>query len=141
VNVSRPGTLLPMVLMALAFASALAVGGTFVARQLARSVRMEMSAEQLQPAAERALVESIAAWDSVSRGAQPLGSTLALPFVASSSPSVVVWVTRLDAASFWLVAESSAGTRPLLRRRIGLVVRSAGGVPTLVPGRAWGDLP
>jgi len=132
---------LAIVLLAVALASALVVGGSFVARQLASSVRAETQSELLQPAAERALVESIAAWDSVSRAAQPIGSSFALPVVAAPPTNVRAWVTRLGESTYWLVAEACVGTRPMLRRRIGVVVRVSGGAATLVPGRAWGELP
>ena len=135
------GAALPIVLMAITLATALAVGGAFITRQLATSVRTGLRAEQLEPAAERALVDAIVSWDSAARAEQPLGGTSLLSESASLVPKVDVWITRLTASTYWLVSEAVVDVHPQLRRRIGVVVKDSAGVPALVPGRAWGDLP
>jgi hypothetical protein len=127
--------------MAITLATALAVGGAFITRQLATSVRTGLRAEQLEPAAERALVDAIVSWDSVARAQQPIGDTSLLSESASSVPKVNVWITRLTASTYWVVAEAAVDVRPQLRRRIGVVVKDSAGVAGLVSGRAWGDLP
>ena len=135
------GAALPMVLFAMTIASALAVGGAFVARQLAAAARFAQRGSMLQPAAERSLVELIAMWDSSARSDQPIGSVTTLASPAISGLEVASWVTRSSDRTYWLVAEAASRERPPVRRRIGVLVRVSAGVPALVPLRAWSDLP
>lgn len=135
------GAALPIVLFAMTIASALAVGGSFVARQLAASARFAQRGSTLQPAAERALVELIAMWDSSARSDQPVGTVATLSSSTISGLSVASWVTRTNERTFWLVAEAASVEKPAIRRRIGALVRVSGGLPALVPLRAWSDLP
>jgi hypothetical protein len=139
--VSERGAALPIALLAITLASALAVGGIFVTRQLASSVSASRRADEVEPAAERALVRAIVAWDSVARAEQPIGTTATVIVDTSTAAHVDAWVTRLSERTYWLVARAVADVRPALRRRIGVLVRVTGGVPALVPKRAWGDLP
>lgn len=137
----RAGAALPMVIFAITMASALAVGGAFVSRQLAASARLGQRADLLAPAAEGALVNAIAGWDSVARAADTLGHSAALSGTTSDGLQTSVWVTRVSPACYWMVAEAISGARPVLRRRIGVLVRSISGVPTIVSGHGWSDLP
>ena len=130
-----------VVIVAIALLSALAVGGTFVTRQLASSVRTAQRAEELEPVAEGALVQAIIAWDSASRAEQPIGMSSIVAVSPSPRASVDVWVTRLSESTYWFVAQAAVDVRPPLRRRIGVLVRVSGGAPALVPQRAWSDLP
>ena len=137
----RPGITLPVVLFALAMTSALAVGGAYVTRQLASVAGTQERGALLEPPCERALVEAVASWDSLARVQQPIG------MVAQTTPPpephvrTNTWITRISSSSFWLVAECADDRPPTLRRRIGVVVRVANGGPTLVPERAWHELP
>jgi hypothetical protein len=137
----RPGVALPVVLFAIAATSALAVGGTYVTRQYAASVHTARRQGELEPAAERALVEAIASWDSVARSEQLVGTAVALKTSTTAGARAEIWVTRATQSTYWLVAEASSDARPPLRRRIGLLVRVSGGAPALVSDRAWSELP
>ena len=130
-----------MVLFALSMASALAVGGAYVTRQHAAAARAAQRGAESEPMSERALVEAAASWDSVARASQPIGTVASLPASSADGVRTNAWITRISQSAYWLVAESTADTRPALRRRIGLLIRVSNGVPALVPERAWSELP
>jgi len=135
------GAALPVVLLAMTMASALAVGGVYVARGVAASARLSQRGAALQPSAESVLVEAVANWDSLAWSDQPVGSVVSVTGVSSSGTQTDAWITRLGEHIYWLVAESSTPVRPGLRRRIGLLVTVSGGFPTAVPQRGWTELP
>jgi hypothetical protein len=137
----RRGTAIPIVLFALAMASALAVGGAYVTRQLAAAARASQRGAGSEPMSERALVEAAVSWDSVTRANQAVGTVASLPTSSTDGVRTNAWITRISQSAYWLVAESAADTRPVLRRRIGLLIRVSNGVPALVPERAWSELP
>jgi hypothetical protein len=137
----RRAAALPVVLFSMAMVSALAVGGTYVTRQFAASVRTAQRHTELEPAAEQALAQAIVTWDSATRAAQLVGTVAVLPTTDAAGVRTESWVTRTSATTYWLVAEASGDARPVLRRRIGVVVRVAGGVAGLVSHRAWSELP
>ena len=58
------GAALPVVLFALAMASALAVGGLFVARRLVASAQTSQRGSGIETVAESILVMAVANWDS-----------------------------------------------------------------------------
>jgi hypothetical protein len=128
-------------LFAMTMASALAVGGAFVTRELAASARSALRGSDLEPAAERVLVDAIVSWDSASRAQQGVGVVSALPPPSSVGVRTDAWITRLSGRTYWLVAQSESGVRPSLRRRIGVVIQLSDGAPQLVPLRAWSELP
>jgi hypothetical protein len=130
-----------MVLFALAMTSALAVGGAYVTRQIAASARMAQRGAESEPMSERALAEAVVSWDSVARAQQPIGTVAPLAASRIGAVSTNAWITRISESAYWLVAESTTDLRPVLRRRIGLLIRVSGGVPALVPARAWSELP
>lgn len=136
-----PGFALPLVLFAISISSALAVGGAYVTRQFAGSARAGNRALELEGAAERALVQAVASWDSSARESQPIGSVVSLPADGGGVVEIGLWVTRTTTHDFWLVGESSGGTKPLLRRRLGVLIRLDSGRPLVVSRRAWSDLP
>lgn len=136
------GAALPVVLLALAMSSALAVGGVYVARQLASAASLGQRASTLGPTAEALLVTAYASWDSVGRADQPVGSTTDLPPLSDAAGvRAIGWVTRTGLDQYWLVAEASLTHKPLLRTRLGLVVSTAHGRPRPIPRRAWAELP
>lgn len=137
----RRAAALPLVLFAMTMVSALAVGGTYVTRQLAASARSAERRAQLEPEAERALAEAIVTWDSVARSAQQVGTVASLSMNGVGGVRTEAWITRTTALTYWLVAEASDDTPPSLRRRIGVVIRASGGVAALVSQRAWSELP
>jgi hypothetical protein len=133
----RRGAALAAVLLALALANALVVGAVFVARRQSASARVDVAGAPLQPLAEVALVAAIAGWDSVARAEQRVGETVSLPETANVS----VWITRTSGELYWLVAESRRTAPPRLSRRVGTVVSSVGGQPTVAFPRGWAELP
>lgn len=137
----KRGSALPVMMFVLAMVSALAVSGAFVARQVAENARVHERSAGLEPLAENALVDAIAAWDSVSRSAQAIGQSVPLGGVSGPDTRVDAWVTRVTDRIYWLVAEARALARPRLARRLGAVVRVTKGVPALVSERAWSELP
>lgn len=137
----RRGAALPVVLLALTMTSALAVGGAFISRQSVASARLASRGAGLQPAAERALVDAIAAWDSVGRRMQAIGTTEELPQTTSGGVITSAWTTRTSETLYWIVAESRSESRPALHRRMGVVVWFAGGAPAIAFPRGWGELP
>jgi hypothetical protein len=137
----RRGAALPAVLLALTLTSALAVGGAFVARQHAGMARLSLQGMELLPAAEEALVNAIVQWDSSARESQPVGTAMAIQVTEEPPRRVDVWVTRTTPWQFWLVAQTTNGVRPVLRRRLGVVVTTSTGVPRIVTARGWAELP
>lgn len=137
----RRGAALPTMILVLAMTSALAVGGAFVARQVAANARVLERGATLEPLAESALVAAVAAWDSVARDEQVIGSSVSGTTTNAESADCQLAITRLTASLYWLVAEAQTTSRPRLRRRLGLLVRVTAGVPRAVPQRAWAELP
>jgi hypothetical protein len=137
----KRGAALPAVILALTLTSALAVGGAFVARQHAAMARVSLQGIELLPAAEEALVNAIARWDTATMDAQPVGNVMTFPVREESERRVEVWATRTGRWQFWLVAQATSGVRPVLRRRLGVVVTTSTGVPRLSAGRGWAELP
>lgn len=137
----KQGAALPIVLLTITMTSALAVGGVFVARGVAASARLAQRAPEVQAPAESALVHAVVSWDSAARAQQPVGATVSLSPASTSELITAAWATRIGATTFWLVAETTSRTRPLLRRRLGLVVRVSAEAPMVVPQRGWSELP
>lgn len=137
----RSGAALVIVLFAISLTGALAAGGVYLSRSFTRAVRATVTGADLSLPAEGALVSLIAAWDSAARIAQPLGSTVIASVAGFEAGSTRAWITRLAVDFYWLQAESAAGNRPMLRRRVGLLVTTRSGAPRPAPDRAWSALP
>ena len=135
------GAALPIMLLLLALTSALAVTGVFVTRRVVASASATERAVEVEPAAERALVDVIAQWDTLQRRLQPVGLTQLVASAATAGPTTSVWVTRLSARTYWVVAESRGGTREMLRHRLGVLAKITNDVAGPVSGRAWTPLP
>ena len=133
----RRGASLASVLLALGLLNALVVGAVFVARRQSATARLD--ATSLQPLAERALVLAVAAWDSLERAQQPIGTSVSI--AAGGVTDAAVWITKTGPDLYWLVAEARGGVRPEMSRRVGLIVNWNGGVPAPVYPRAWAELP
>jgi hypothetical protein len=134
----KRGAALAAVLLALSLANALVIGAAYVSRRQAAASRVDGVSAPLQPSAERALVLTIAGWDSVARSQQPIGSTVTPPALVIG---VTVWVTRTSDDLYWLVAEARLGSPNAVSRRVGAVVRSVGGSPRVAFPRGWAELP
>jgi len=137
----RRAAALPVVLLALALLAALVLGTSFVTRRMSANARIAERAALLTPLAEELLVESVAGWDSAGRAGQPVGSTASLGSVDRPTGRVSGWVTRVSPSLYWLVAAADPGSAEPFRRRMGVLVCTATGLPALVSGRAWGELP
>jgi len=141
VTAARAGAALLAVLLALAITSALVVGGAYVTRQLAASARLSHRAVDVEPAAEAAIAAVILGLDSAGLASQPMGIPVQAGSSAIGQTVVKVWLTRVSATSYWLVAEATDARKPLLRLRLGVHARMAGGTLARLPERAWADLP
>lgn len=137
---ARLGAALPIVLLAIALVSALAVGSLSVSRALAGAARLPSAGTTLQGAAERALTGLVVSWDTTARAAQPVGVVVAAPPRSEEGVMVTSWTTRIGERTWWLVAEATMES-PALRRRLGLVIHMKLGAATPVPVRAWATLP
>ena len=135
------GAALPSVLLALSLTSALAVGGAYVARQHAAIARVSQHGIGLLPAAELALVDAISGWDSSAMAVMPVGMTVSLRAEENLSVRTEVWATRNGGAHYWIVAEAVSHVSHGFRRRLGVVVTTSSGLPTVVVKRGWAELP
>ena len=138
---SRGGAALVAVLLALALTSALVVGGSYVARQSATASGIARRGAELEARAEEALVRAVMGWDTAARLAQPVGVTDELVRLDAPGVSVRLSATRVEAGTWWLVAEASGTAKPLLRRHLGLLVHADSSGATPLSRRAWLDLP
>ena len=131
---------LPVVLFAISIGGALAVGATFVTRQLAAGSRASNRALELEPKASEALITAIMTWDPEVRESQPVGTVA--PYQAQPGASLVnTWITRTTGRHYWIVAEAATVSKPLLYRSLGVLIRVDSGRARLVSKRAWSDLP
>jgi hypothetical protein len=137
----KRGVALPLALFALALASSISVGGLYVARQLAKSTHSSQRGGELEPVSEALLVKAVAHWDSAARTMQGIGTTAQLTPDDTEHARVSGWVTRLSQEAYWMVAEAETAAKPLLRRRLGLVIRTEKGRPRIISPRAWAQLP
>jgi hypothetical protein len=132
---------LPVVLFALALTSALSLGGVYVARRMATSARTSQRGADLMLLAEGVLVRAVAHWDSAARAVQPRGSSTSIGAGADAFVRWSGWVTRTSELDYWLVAEAATVAKPVLRKRLGVVVRTVDGRPQISSPRAWSELP
>ena len=131
------GAALPMALFALCLIGALTVGGAFVTRRFVDDARVDDRAQDLTVNAERALAEAVGS------GLPPmaLGATEAGAETVTDEVRIRLWRTRISDRLVWVVAEASRTRKPLLRKRIAVLLQidTLGVVPT--PQVAWFDLP
>jgi hypothetical protein len=120
----RKGLALPAALLVLLLVSAL-VTGVFVAATEETRVGIAAVERHLAfVAAESAIETTIAAFRADTTAAIGLAGTKTIPIGDLEMP-VIVYVTRLDSALYWIVAD--AGASPVearASRRIGVVVRA-----------------
>lgn len=135
------GTALLAVLLALGLTAALVVGGSYVTRRLASASALDQRGAELEPWVEEAVARAVVAWDSVARRAQPLGTAADAGASLEGRIQVTVHITRVSVRGYWVVAEASDVAKPLLRRRLGLLVLAAPNGPAPAPERAWAELP
>ncbi len=141
----RNGFALVAALLALILIAAL-VTGVFFAATEETNVGVASAERQLTlSAAESAIEMAIAGWstDSIC----PVGGTVTrTAAVGGLGPPVVVYITRLDSALYWIVADATAPSRgSRVSRRIGVVVRVPASVDhsiiiDRISERSWSEL-
>jgi hypothetical protein len=138
----RSGFALAAALLALLMIAAL-VAGVFFAVTEETNVGAA-SADRLLSlsAAESAIEVTIAGWATDSVGPIAVGATKNATVGGLGAP-VVVHITRLDSALYWIVADATAQSRA--SRRIGVVVRVLEApdhsiVIDRIPERSWSEL-
>jgi len=140
----RSGAALPMVMLTLGLVAALSVGGSFVTRRYNSDAVLHQAASELEPGVEAALVRSAAALDTTVLMALGVGAGTEMATPAIGNPPgirVRVWITRLSATTFALVAEGETQRKQLLVKRLGVSVVLDSAVVREVPNRAWTQLP
>jgi Tfp pilus assembly protein PilX len=139
------GFALPAALLAVLLIAVL-IAGAFSA--IVEETRMGAAAADRQLAllsAESAVESAIAVLSASADDSIGLGETRSWPVEGLGAPAVV-YVTRLDASRYWIVA-NAGGTSPNsgVARRIGVVVRATKGSPhsitiDRIPERGWSEL-
>lgn len=137
----RQAAALLAVLIALGIASALVIGGAYVTRQLASAAATSQRGDALEGYAEEAVIRALEGWSPSDRSTQSVGSTAEVGSTTSGQLAVTATVTRVGTRTYWVVGIAESRAKPLLRRRLGVVVLadSAGWSPA--PDRAWSELP
>ena len=132
-------------LLALLLIAALVTGVLFAAVEATRVGVASTTRGVALTAAEAALERSIQSWSSQPTGAAGIGSTTASS-LDDNGLSVSVYVTRLDSALYWLVADAQpARAGSGIGSRIGAIVRlktAPGGSITVdrISERWWSEL-
>jgi type II secretory pathway pseudopilin PulG len=124
----RNGFALVAALLALLLIAALVTGVFFAATEETNVSAASAERQLTLSAAESAIEMTIAGWSTDSIGPVGVGGTRTASVGGLGAP-VVVHITRLDSALYWIVADATGPSRgSRVSRRIGVVVR--------VPARA-----
>jgi hypothetical protein len=142
---SRKGFALAAALVVLLLVSALVTGVFVAATEETRAGTAGMERHLEFVAAESAIEMTIATFRADTAAAIGLAGTKAIPIGDLEVP-VVVYVTRLDSALYWIVAD--AGASPLeakASRRIGVVVKAVAApnhsiIIDRISERPWSEL-
>jgi Tfp pilus assembly protein PilX len=142
---ARNGFVLAAALLALLLIAALVAGVFFASTEATRMGAAAADRQLALTAGESEIERTIAAWNAVDARAAVIGGTVASSGGASGIP-VAVFVTRIDSAVYWIVADAGPphpGT--VMRSRIGAFVRvrtTADGSTTVdrIPERWWSEL-
>lgn len=138
----KAGAALPMALFALCLLGALTVGGAFLARRSADDARVEQKALDLSQLAEQALADEVGSWGAAAGPpALAVGVGVAAALSVSPEARVQVWVTRLAPSLYWLLSDAARTHKPLLRKRMGIMILADSLGVRPVPQAAWFDLP
>ena len=137
----RRAAALPTVLFALCLIGALTVGGAHVSRRVAADARVDRQASELGPMAEEALAEVVGAWVTDTSGAILPGSVWQARDLVRPGSRVRVWVSRLTLRDYWLVAEAETARKPLLQKRLAILLQADSTGVQLTPQAAWFELP
>jgi hypothetical protein len=142
---ARNGFVLAAALLALLLIAALVAGVFFASTEATRIGAAAADRQLALSAGESEIERTIAGWNAVDARAAAIGGTVASTNGASGMP-VAVFVTRIDSAVYWIVADAGPphpGT--VLRSRIGAFVRvrrAADGSTSVdrIPERWWSEL-
>lgn len=137
----RRGAALAVTLFLMAVAAALIVTGSFLVRRQVAAASVDRGAIALEPLAERGLLQAIAAWDSSARRADVPGVRTDLPGLVEAQVVVAVRSTRLTAATWWITSEAQTEHKPLLRRRLGVLIDARSGRAIPAAPFSWFELP
>ena len=137
---TKDGAALPVVLLALAISSALAIGGAYASRRAAATARSRITLERLADAAETSIGALVASWDTTAMANEPVGQTTSAS-IATLEQETGTWVTRLTHSAYWVVAESCGLASPRVCRRQAVVIIFVSGNPIRAYGQLWADLP
>ena len=141
----RNGFALAAALLALLLIAALATGVFFAATEETNVGAASADRQLTLSAAESAIEITIAGWSVDSIDPVGVSVTRTAPLGGLGAP-VVVHITRLDSALYWIVADATAPSRgSRVSRRIGVVVRvlaSADHSITIdrISERSWSEL-
>jgi type II secretory pathway pseudopilin PulG len=141
----REGFVLVAALLAIVLIGALAVGVMFATTEDTRAGSSAVARDIALMAAESAIAMAITNRTTVLPGLIGPSGTMSHQ-VEGSGPSVIVYITRLDSAMYWIVADATPdGVHSGARRRIGIIVtavESGDRAITLDPvfERAWSEL-
>lgn len=125
----------------MAIAAALIITGSFLVRRQVEAGGVDRGALMLEPLAERGLLQAMASWDSSARRADLRGSRVDLPGLVESDVVVTITSTRLSDASWWMTSDAQTEYKPLLRRRLGVLIDARSGRPIPASPFAWFELP
>lgn len=146
---SRRGFALTAALIGVVLIGALITGAFIATTEETRISGNAVSRESALESAESAVESQLSAWSQARADSQPIGSIRATSG-GGSGAATTTWQVRLDSAVFLIAGESrsadeTAGHSPMVRRRIGILVRtgtdSAGHVAlSIFDKRAWAEL-
>ncbi len=144
---ARSGFVLVAALVALVVIALLITGAFFASGQELGVARNELGDQQAFGFAEYAIARAIESWDGPARESMIPGQTVQLAPVSNASLYGSAFVTRLDTALYYIVAEGRiiSGDASELRRRVGIVVRTVRdgapiGLPMRVTEQPWSEL-
>ena len=141
----RDGFALPAVVLALLLIAALIAGAFSAATEETRMGAAAAAREVALVTAESAIEITIAALRSSGIDPIGVGETVSRRVEGLDAP-VVVYITRLDACLYWLVADAgNTSASSGIARRIGVVVRAGSGpghsiIIDRISERAWSEL-
>jgi Tfp pilus assembly protein PilX len=142
---NRQGFALAAALLALMLIAVLVPGVFFAATDETRIGAASAERQFALSAAESAIETTIAGWAATGPGPISIGETRVTGVAWSGTP-VQVYVTRLDSALYWIVAEAgTVSSTSGVTRRIGVVVgaqSAPGGSITIdrISERWWSEL-
>jgi hypothetical protein len=141
----RDGFVLPAALLAIVLIGALVAGVLFATTEDTRAGATSVAREMALIATESAVAMTVTDPAAMLPASIGVAGSTSRRYDRQGQP-VVVYITRLDSTTYWIVAETGADpSQSRARQRVGLVVKAvegSGGSITIGPisQRAWSDL-